>query len=151
MDASAPPAATTTGFTHEIRVGWGDCDPARIAYTGRLPEFALRAIEAWWQHHLGGGWYHLELDRNIGTPFVHLSLDFRAPVTPRHPLLCTVAPTRLGDTSIAFRVTARQNDRLCFEGRFVCVFVTADRFTRQPPPPDRRALVQPLLHPDPQT
>ena len=30
------------------RVGWGDCDPARIAFTGRLAAFALEAIDAWW-------------------------------------------------------------------------------------------------------
>ena len=72
-DASGPAV-----FEHEIRVGWGDCDPARIAYTGRLPVFALEAIDAWWEHVLGGdGWYQLELDRGFGTPFVHLSLDFR--------------------------------------------------------------------------
>ena len=23
-------------FVHEIRVGWGHCDPAQIAYTGHL-------------------------------------------------------------------------------------------------------------------
>ena len=72
-------------FIHEIRVGWGDCDPARIAYTGRLPAFALEAIDAWWEHQLGGdGWYQMELDRGTGTPFVHMSIDFRSPVTPRH-------------------------------------------------------------------
>ena len=26
---------------HKINVTWGDCDPARIVYTGRLPWFAL--------------------------------------------------------------------------------------------------------------
>lgn len=32
---------------HDIRVTWGDFDPARIACTGRLPWFALDAINAW--------------------------------------------------------------------------------------------------------
>ena len=100
-------ASGSAVFEHEIRVGWGDCDPARIAYTGRLPVFALEAIDAWWEHVLGGdGWYQLELDRGFGTPFVHLSLDFRAPVTPRHRLKCEVWPTRLGRTSISFRMAS---------------------------------------------
>jgi 4-hydroxybenzoyl-CoA thioesterase len=88
MDQTAPNRRAAGIFTHTIRVGWGDCDPARIAYTGRLPAFALEAIDAWWEHHLGGGWYQMELDHGIGTPFVHMSLDFRAPVTPRHRLEC---------------------------------------------------------------
>ena len=82
---------------HEIRVTWGDCDPAKIAYTARLPWFALDAINAWWEDRLGGdGWFQMELDRNVGTPFVHMSMDFLAPVTPRDRLICHVWPARLG-------------------------------------------------------
>lgn len=135
-----------TPFVHDIRVTWGDCDPARIAYTARLPWFALDAINAWWEAHLGGdGWYQLELDRNIGTPFVHLSMDFRAPVTPRHRLMCEVWPSRLGNTSVTFSMRARQDDVLCFEGTFTCVFVIADQFKSQSAPPELRAIIAPLV------
>jgi acyl-CoA thioesterase FadM len=133
-------------FIHEIRVTWGDCDPARIAYTARLPWFALDAIDAWWEHHLGGdGWYQLEIDRNMGTPFVHMSMDFRAPVTPRHRLRCQVDLLRLGETSIEFRVTGRQAEATCFDGRFVCVFVVADKFRKQKPPQDIVDVIGPLV------
>ena len=133
-------------FEHEIRVTWGDCDPARIAYTARLPWFALYAINAWWESHLDGdGWYQLELDRNIGTPFVNLNMDFRHPVTPRHRLMCEVWPRRLGDKSITFSVMGRQNGVVCFEGSFTCVFTIADEFKSQPAPPELRAIIMPLL------
>jgi len=143
------PAAALANFTHQIRVGWGDCDPARIAYTGRLPWFALEAIDAWWEHNLGGdGWFQMELDRGTGTPFVHMSIDFRAPVTPRHRLICEVWPCKLGTSSIGFRVNARQDDKLCFEGKFICVFITPDTFTSKPAPHDIRDIVTPLLRPE---
>jgi acyl-CoA thioesterase FadM len=132
-------------FEHEIRVAWGDCDPAKIAYTARIPWWALDAIDAWWEAHLGGGWYQMELDRNVGTPFVHMSLDFRSPVTPRHRLICKVAPAKLGSSSIGFRVEGYQDDVLCFEGNFVCVFIIPDGFRPQPAPADIRAIVEPLL------
>ena len=133
-------------FLHEIRVTWGDCDPAKIAYTARLPWFALDAINAWWEAHLGGdGWFQMELDRNLGTPFVHMSLDFRAPVTPRHRLICEVWPHRLGNASITFRVDGRQAGLLCFEGTFTSVFTIADQFKSQPAPPDIRKMIEPLL------
>ena len=110
-------------FEHVIGIGWGDCDPAKIVYTARIPGFALNAINAWWEHHLDGdGWFQMELDRNVGTPFVHMSLDFKSPITPRHRLICKVWPSRLGDTSISFRVDGFQDGTLCFEGKFVCVF-----------------------------
>ena len=41
-------------FAHSVRIGWGDCDPAKIAYTGRLPWFALEAINAWWEDKFDG-------------------------------------------------------------------------------------------------
>ena len=133
-------------FVHEIRVTWGDCDPARIAYTARLPWFALDAINAWWEAHLGGdGWYQLELDRNIGTPFVSLNMDFRHPITPRHRLMCEVWPCRLGDKSVTFAVVARQDGAVCFEGRFTCVFIIADQFKSQSAPPELRAIIFPRL------
>ncbi len=133
---------SATPFVHEIRVTWGDCDPARIAYTGRLPWFALDAINAWWEAHLGGdGWYQLEMDRNIGTPFVNLNMDFRHPVTPRHRLICEVWPTRLGEKSVTFSVVGRQDGTVCFEGRFTCVFMIADQFKSQPAPPELREII----------
>ncbi|MBQ4823356.1 MULTISPECIES: acyl-CoA thioesterase [unclassified Leisingera] len=137
------------GFEHEIRVGWGDCDPARIAYTGRLPVFALEAIDAWWEHHLGGdGWYQMELDRGTGTPFVHMSIDFRSPVTPRHRLKCEVWPSALGGKSVTFRVKARQDGVLCFEGKFVCVFIAPESFTAKPAPEDYRQVIEAQLRPE---
>ena len=130
-------------FAHEIRVTWGDCDPARIVYTGRLPWFALDAINAWWEARLGGdGWFQMELDRNVGTPFVRLEMDFQRPVTPRHRLICHVWPVRLGETSITFRVDGSQDGHLCFSTRTVSVFITADKFEKQRPPSDIRALVE---------
>ncbi len=135
-------------FQHTIRVTWGDCDPAKIVYTGRLPWFALDAISAWWEHHLDGdGWFQLELDRNIGMPFVHMSIDFKSPVTPRHLLICHVWPTSLGNSSVEFCVHARQGEKLCFSGRFVSVFTVADQFKKQAAPDEIRRVIEPLLEP----
>ncbi|MCC6000520.1 MAG: acyl-CoA thioesterase [Pararhodobacter sp.] len=149
---STAPLQPDAPFRHEIRVGWGDCDPARIAYTARLPAFALDAIDAFWEHHLGGGqgggWYHMELDLGFGTPFVGMSLDFRAPVTPRHRLVCTVWPQRLGRSSITFRVEGHQDGILCFEGQFTNVFTHAGRLETREPPAEVRRLIEGLIPSD---
>lgn len=135
-------------YEHEIRVTWADCDPAKIAYTGRIPYWALESINGFWEDLLDGdGWYQMELDRNFGTPFVHLSIDFRAPVTPRHRLICRVVPERLGETSITFRVEGRQDGTLCFEGTFVNVFTQADEFRKAPPPAEVREKVEASMAP----
>ena len=138
-------------FEHEIRVSWGHCDPARIVYTGNLPGMALEAINAWWEHHTGAGWFQMELDQNVGTPFVNMAMDFRAPVTPRHRLICAVWPNRLGETSVGFRVEGRQDGALCFEGTFVCVFIEASAFRKASPPETLRALIARHLIPEGRT
>lgn len=142
-------AETPAGpFVHRIRVTWADCDVARIAYTGRIPYFALDAIDAWWAAHVGQDWYALNIDRGLGTPFVHMSLDFRKPVTPRHELVCEVRLLKLGTSSVRFGVVGRQDGGLCFEGEFVSVFVEAARHVKTTPPPDIVDLIAPLVDRD---
>jgi acyl-CoA thioesterase FadM len=133
-------------YRHEIRVGWGDCDPARIAYTGRIPNWALEAINGWWEAHLDGdGWFQMELDRGYGTPFVSMQMDFRHPITPRRRLICEVRPVHLGTKSVRFRVEGFQDETLCFEGEFTCVFIVAGAFTSRPAPEEVRKIIVPLL------
>ena len=50
-------------FVYKIRVGWADCDPAFIAYTAKIPGFALEAIDAWWEQKIGYGWFQLNIDK----------------------------------------------------------------------------------------
>lgn len=137
-----------TAYEHEIRVSWGDCDPARIVYTGKLPAMALEAINRWREKHLGDGWFQMEIDRNVGTPFVRLEMNFQSPVTPRHRLKCYVWPVKLGDTSIAFRVDGEQDGTLCFSFRSVSVFIVANEFKKRKPPQEMADLITPLLGPD---
>ncbi len=136
-------ARSVGAFEHGIRVTWGDCDPAKIAYTGRLPWFALDAINAWWENNLDGdGWFQIELDRNVGTPFVRLEMDLISPVTPRYELKCYVWPVKLGDTSITFRVDGEQDGNLCFSFRSVSVFTIADKFEKQGVPKEFRETIE---------
>jgi 4-hydroxybenzoyl-CoA thioesterase len=122
MNRRAEPLGAES-FVWRRRVAFGDCDPARIAYTGRIPEFALGAF---WESILDGeNWYRMTVDSGIGTPFVHMDFDFKAPVTPRALLHCHVKLVDVGATSVTFRVSGLQNDQERFTGRLVSVFVEA--------------------------
>ncbi|MDI4655584.1 acyl-CoA thioesterase [Xanthobacter autotrophicus] len=130
-------------FIWRRRVGFGDCDPARIAYTGRIPDFALEAIDAFWEDLLDGdNWFRMNVDQGFGCPFVHMEMDFKVPITPRAPLFCHVEPARLGTTSITFRVVGMQDGHPCFIASFVAVFVVAGELRKIPVPDHIRA---PLL------
>ena len=133
-------------YCYTTPISWGDCDPAKIAYTGRLPWFALDAINAWWESHFNGdGWFQMELDHNVGTPFVRLEMDFLQPVTPRFVLACHVWPAKLGNSSITFRVDGVQNDKLCFSTQTISVFIVADQFRKQSIPASYRTRIESLM------
>ena len=72
-----------------------------------------------------------------GTPFVHMSMDFRASLRAGDALATTVALHRAGRSSLEFHVTGRLPDgTVSFEGKFICAFVD-DATHRSRPVPDR--------------
>ena len=116
-------------FVYRLTPVWGDLDPARIVYTGRYTDYALRAIDGWMLDRAGADFYRMNFEWGIGTPFVHTELDLKSSLTPRDTLLVTVRIAKVGTTSLAFRVDGAASRgssvRPCFEGRFVCVCVEA--------------------------
>lgn len=141
-------------FVFRMRPRWAHSDPARMIYTARFADFCLDAIDAWFEDRVGADWYHLNVDWGIGTPFVHIEIDFRSAVTPRDTLLIGVRVTKVGATSLTFAVAAHAeaDGRLCFEGRFVNVCVPAhdqgrdhergERLASQPMDPRIRAAAE---------
>lgn len=94
-------------LVYRRRVRWGEGDPAHIVYTVRFLDFAMEAIEEWFRQVLDIDWYRLNLDRGMGSPAVHVELDFEAPVKPGDLLEIPVLVRRLGDSSITFELPAR--------------------------------------------
>jgi 4-hydroxybenzoyl-CoA thioesterase len=127
-------AASGFPFVHARRVRWGESDPARIVYTPRFLDFAMDAIEAFFLDRLDAAFFEFNADHGIGTPFVHVELDFRSPVTPRDTLATEVLLARLGGSSLTFVVRGRVADRLAYEGKLVCAFVVGEGMALKPIP-----------------
>ena len=130
LPSASPP------FVHFIRVGWGGLRSRADRFHRAAGGFALEAIDAWWEHVVGADWYRMNIDRGVGTPFVHMTMDFRKPVTPRHRLACEVALLRLGASSVRLGVRGRQDGKLCFEGEFVQALLRAPDFVKFKIPED---------------
>jgi len=114
-----------TEFLWERRVGFGDCDPAQIAFTGRIVDFALEALDAFWDDTLdGAGWYAMAVDKGQGMPFVRIEMDFMRPISPRLPLRFRVKPQEIGRSSIKIWMQGVHGDEIAFEASFISVFVS---------------------------
>lgn len=135
-------AAAAHPFVHRRQITWGDTDTARIAYTARYLDFAMEAVEAWFRDRLGTDWYRLNVERAVGTPFVHVALDFRSPLTPRDALDTTVRLVRLGGSSLRFALAGRAGERLAFEAALVCAFVDTTAMRPIPAPDDFRPALE---------
>jgi acyl-CoA thioesterase FadM len=133
---SKPIEATARGeaFVHDIDPYWADADPAGIVYTGRFTDYALRAIDAWMEARAGAGFYRMNTEWGVGTPFVHTECDLRSPAKPGERLRVTVEIARVGATSLTFAVRGHgvRENQLRFEGRFVCVCVRASDQASEP-------------------
>lgn len=111
-------------FIHSRVIKWGDTDAAAIAYTVRFFDFCMEAIEDWFRNVCDEDWYTLNLDRSTGTPFVSVSMDMKAPLTPRETLNTQVLIAKLGKASLSFRLKGIRSDEVeAFEATFTCCFV----------------------------
>jgi 4-hydroxybenzoyl-CoA thioesterase len=116
-----------TPFVHRRVVTWGDTDSAAIVYTARFLDYMLEAIEALMRERIGADWYRMNVEENVGTPFVNVGLDFKSPVTPREPLDIRVLVVRVGRSSVTYAVqgSGAESGVLKFTGSATSVFVTA--------------------------
>jgi 4-hydroxybenzoyl-CoA thioesterase len=128
-----PKEAAPNTFVYEITPAWFDLDPARIVYTGRYTDFAMRAIDGWFLDRVGADFYRMNFEWGISTPFIHTECDFHAPLTTHDTLLLSVYPEKIGSRALTFRVegTAQEEEIRCFVGRFVCVCVHASMGSRR--------------------
>ena len=130
-------------FVYRREIFWGDTDTALIVYTGRFVDYALEAIESWFRAHLDTDWYRLNVDRKIGTPFVHVEVDFVSPLTPRDTLSVTVHVDHMGTSALGFRIVGYANDeRESFRGHLVCAFVDIKAMVKIPIPDEFRERIE---------
>ncbi|WP_152988074.1 thioesterase family protein [Paracoccus sp. MKU1] len=129
-------------FILKRRVAFGDCDPARVAYAGRLIESALDAVDAFWDDLLDGkGWFHMNIHRGLGMPFVRMECEFINPISAGTMMRWLVQPESIGTTSIVIFVEGRKEGQACFQARLVSVFSKLDKMEKINIPEDIREVI----------
>ena len=130
-------------FTYRREIFWGDTDTALIVYTGRFLDYALEAIEAWFRATLGTDWYAMNVDLGLGTPYVHVDIDFISPLTPRDVLEVRVHVASIGRSSLGFSVAGYANgERLSFRGNLVSAFVNIKTMAKIAIPDEYRGRIE---------
>jgi len=94
----------TTPFTVQRRIAWGDCDPARIYYTPRAVDYAVEAVEAWFEAALGISWVELAEQYDLEATFVHVACDYLRALVASQMVDLQVWVTRVEHSSVNFTV-----------------------------------------------
>ncbi|MCC5809566.1 MAG: acyl-CoA thioesterase [Ectothiorhodospiraceae bacterium] len=132
-------------LVYRRRIAWADTDAARIAYTANFPDWGLCALDVWFREVYGVDWVVMNRDHQVGTPFVHVSMDISSSLMPGDVLEVMVLVEKLGTSSLTFRTVGSRSDGVpVFEGRYVCVHSTNDgtRMRSLPWPEERRQIIQ---------
>ncbi|MBL4953997.1 acyl-CoA thioesterase, partial [Neobacillus sp. YIM B02564] len=94
----------TFGFTTEVTVRFGDCDPAGIVFYPRYFEMFNNLVEDWCAQGLGMSFRELHLQRGLGLPTVHVETSFVAPSELGDLLRAQLRVQKIGGASVTLRV-----------------------------------------------
>ncbi|MBE0577085.1 MAG: thioesterase family protein [Desulfuromonadales bacterium] len=134
---------TTAPFTVKRRTAWGDCDPARIYYTPRAVDYAVEAIEAWYEAVLGISWAELAEHSDLNVRFIRVDCDYHRPLAASQVAHLQVWVTGVECSHVTLTVIGEDGDKaLCFLARLVCHFVERSNAIAIPIPAEFRQRIE---------
>ncbi|MDC7784704.1 thioesterase family protein [Rhodoplanes sp. TEM] len=125
-------------FTISRRLGFGDCDPAGIAFYPAYMRLLVDVTEAMFGD-FGAPWPAMVRDRRLGVPTVKLDVDFTAPAFHGETLDFAVGVAALGRSSVDLRHRVAVGDRTVWTARQVLVATSLDTHRAVAWPDDIRA------------
>jgi 4-hydroxybenzoyl-CoA thioesterase len=128
-------------ITSRHRLRFADCDVAGMAYYPRLLAHVDSAIEDWMEATISIDRAGLLLEAKLGLPTVDLQIGFARPCRLGETLDISVAPTKLGRSSITLAVTAAVGGEARFSGTLVQVLTRLETGTSREWPAAWRALI----------
>lgn len=136
------PAKSAAGHPYcgEIRIRFGDCDPAGIVFYPRYLEIFNGLVEDWCLDELQYSFPELITQRGWGLPTVHLEVDFLAPSRFGDILSATLSVEKVGKSSVNITINLRSPDggeRV--RGKVVLVLIDRKPHKAIPIPDDLRA------------
>lgn len=112
-------------FTKQLRVKWGDCDPAGVVYTPRFADYVVEASNAFYEHILGTPLQKKLAALDVAAPAKALNLVFHRSLWPDQNFRIEVSVSGIRTRSFDLYMEAKdEEDNLVFSAMLsaVCVF-----------------------------
>ena len=126
-------------WSTNIRIRFGNCDPAGIVYTPKFFDIFNAVIEEWYEQALHLDYYEFIGKRRIGLGYVNAHSDFFSPCLMGDSLAMAVAIERIGNSSFVVLIHAFNGEKEALRGRFTVVITNLDNHCPQPIPSDLRS------------
>lgn len=137
----------STGFAHEFRVRYGECDPQGIVFNANYVAYFDHAITELWREAFGS--YAVMEERGIDMVVAELNVEFRGSARFDDLVTLSTAIERLGNTAMTTRLRLYRADELLVEGRIRHVVVDRESWKKTEIPDWLRAGLEPYLIADP--
>jgi len=102
--------ADQPGFSRDVQVRFGDCDPAGIVFYPRYFEMFNNLVEDWCADGLGSSFRELHGVRGLGLPTVSIQTDFVATSKLGDMLRAELSVAKIGASSITVAIRLRGED-----------------------------------------
>ena len=138
-------ATSPNSFVTQLRVRFGDVDPAGIVYYPKIYDYIHEAFEELWDVQIGRRYYHLVEEEGLGFPLVHSEVDFKRPLRFGDRPVVRVTTFKVGRSSLGLHYLFSVNDDLCVDARMTVVCVQLAELDSMPIPEDYRAKFEALM------
>lgn len=135
-------AATSTAFTHQLRVRYSECDAQGIVFNANWFLFVDVTMTEFWRHTLDG---YMGLPKQYGVEVVMAQngANFRSPAYFDDILDITPRVAKLGNSSMRMEFEVKRGDELLWDAFAVYVFVDHETLRPVPIPDPIRAKLLP--------
>ncbi len=115
---------STRLFTVLRRIGFGECDAARIYKTPRAIDIAIEALDAWFEAVLEVSWATLITRHDLDVSFVRIACEYLRPVTASQSVQVCIRAVKAEASTITFTATAANTaNQPCFRVTLVTSFI----------------------------
>jgi acyl-CoA thioester hydrolase len=133
----------SAGFSHTMRVRYGECDPQGIVFNVNYAAYIDHAITELWREAFGS--YAAMTERGIDMVVAELNLRYHGSARFDDLVTVSAAIERLGTTGMTSHLWLHREEELLVEGTIRHVYVDAESWEKTEIPDWLREGLEPYL------